>query len=347
MDLFTIIIPVYNVENYLKECLDSVIKQSYINLEIILIDDGSQDNSLQICNSYRKLDSRIKVISKKNGGLSSARNTGLDNATGKFIMFLDSDDYICDAFAIDNFVNIFHSTCCDLIYGTYSGFLEKDSEDIIMNITDRKIELINPEIENKDSQGVLLLLFRKKSYISSAATKIYKRDILDKNRIRFKQDIFHEDEEWTPRVILNSKKIHIYDKRFYKRRYRRDSIMTTKSEERILKRINDLLSIANQMIQYSELHLKNSQLAYVMKEYFGSFIIRSLILYKNITNSKYKIIANNAICKNSHLFKYLTRIPYQIVYFLYKLLGIDFVAKFIFVLIKVKDKVKGDKSKIV
>lgn len=92
--LISIIVPVYNVEKYLKECIDSVISQTYKNLEIILVDDGSTDKSGEICDEYSKKDSRIKVIHKENGGLSDARNVALDIAKGEYIGFVDSDDYV-------------------------------------------------------------------------------------------------------------------------------------------------------------------------------------------------------------------------------------------------------------
>lgn len=93
-ELITIVIPIYNVEKYISRCIDSVINQTYQNIEIILIDDGSPDNCPLICDDYQKMDKRIKVIHKENGGLSDARNVGIKNATGKYITFIDSDDYI-------------------------------------------------------------------------------------------------------------------------------------------------------------------------------------------------------------------------------------------------------------
>lgn len=93
-ELISVIIPVYNVEKYLRRCIDSVLAQTYANLEIILVDDGSQDNSGAICDEYKEMDDRIVVIHKENGGLSSARNIGLDVAQGEYIGFIDSDDYI-------------------------------------------------------------------------------------------------------------------------------------------------------------------------------------------------------------------------------------------------------------
>ena len=100
----SIIIPVYNVESYLRRCLDSVVNQTLKDIEIILVNDGSTDGSLAICEEYAKNDDRIKIITRKNGGLSAARNTGLDNATSEYIGFIDSDDWVdkplstCDLF---------------------------------------------------------------------------------------------------------------------------------------------------------------------------------------------------------------------------------------------------------
>ena len=97
-DLISVIIPVYNVEKYLEECVLSVINQTYSNLEIILVDDGSTDGSGLLCDQYKDRDSRIKVIHKKNGGLSDARNVALEICNGQYISFVDSDDYVSEAF---------------------------------------------------------------------------------------------------------------------------------------------------------------------------------------------------------------------------------------------------------
>ena len=93
-DLISIVVPVYNVENYLDKCIETIVKQTYKNIEIILVDDGSKDNSGSKCDEWKNKDKRIKVIHKVNGGLSSARNAGIEVAAGKYINFIDSDDYI-------------------------------------------------------------------------------------------------------------------------------------------------------------------------------------------------------------------------------------------------------------
>ena len=92
--LISVIVPIYNVEKYLDKCVDSIINQTYKNLEIILVDDGSPDNCPQMCDDYAKKDSRIRVVHKENGGLSDARNAGMKVATGEYVSFIDSDDYI-------------------------------------------------------------------------------------------------------------------------------------------------------------------------------------------------------------------------------------------------------------
>ena len=113
MDLISVIVPVYNVEKYLDKCIQSIVDQTYTNLEIILVDDGSPDNSGAICDEWAEKDNRIKVIHKANGGLSDARNAGLDIATGEYIAFVDSDDYIELDF-YDKLYNVIKATNCDI-----------------------------------------------------------------------------------------------------------------------------------------------------------------------------------------------------------------------------------------
>ena len=108
LPLITVIVPVYNVEKYLRECIDSILAQTYPNVELILVDDGSKDNSGKICDEYATTNPNVIVIHSKNGGLSAARNKGLDKARGEFIMFVDSDDFI-DSNTIDALYELY---CC-------------------------------------------------------------------------------------------------------------------------------------------------------------------------------------------------------------------------------------------
>ena len=123
MQKITVIMPVYNVENYLAEAIESVINQTYKNLEIILIDDGSTDKSGNICDEYEKIDSRIKVIHQENKGLSGARNAGIEVATGNYIMFIDSDD-IFPKDACEKMLNYIEEKDADYVVGNYTNMSE-------------------------------------------------------------------------------------------------------------------------------------------------------------------------------------------------------------------------------
>ena len=114
MKKLSVIVPIYNVEQYLKKCLNSIVNQTYKDLEIILVDDGSPDGCPQLCDEYASLDNRIKVIHKKNGGLSSARNAGLDIATGDYVTFVDSDDYL-ETDIYEKVINIFEDHSADIV----------------------------------------------------------------------------------------------------------------------------------------------------------------------------------------------------------------------------------------
>ena len=120
-NLISIIVAIYNVDQYLEQCIDSIINQSYKNLEIILVNDGSTDNSKNICDYYSEIDKRIKVVHKKNGGVSSARNTGIDIATGDYIAFVDSDDYL-ELNMYETMINNLEQNQCDMGVCGYSIF---------------------------------------------------------------------------------------------------------------------------------------------------------------------------------------------------------------------------------
>ena len=139
-ELVSVVVPIYNVELYMKKCIQTIINQSYNNLEIILVDDGSTDNSGNIADEYAQKDLRVKVIHKLNGGLSDARNAGMKKATGKYICFIDSDDFI-EKDMIEKMVNRITDLQVDvLIAGFYVDF-----EDEKGKLVDRKIKQFNTE----------------------------------------------------------------------------------------------------------------------------------------------------------------------------------------------------------
>ncbi|MEN8904363.1 MAG: glycosyltransferase family 2 protein [Clostridiales bacterium] len=175
MDMVSVIIPIYNVEKYLVRCLDSVCNQTYYNLEIICVNDGSQDNCDKICEDYSKIDSRIKFINKENGGSSSARNAGLNIATGKFIYFIDPDDYI-KRNALSKMVLAAKENKCQVVI---SGYKTNPSGEEIIPLYELNKQLIPKEmiIENKfvHSHNDLCFVWRF----------LFETSIIKENNIRF------------------------------------------------------------------------------------------------------------------------------------------------------------------
>ena len=189
----SIVVPVYNVEKYLDECLESIIKNYDKNIEVILVDDGSSDNSGDICDKYDKEYEFITVIHKENGGLSSARNTGIDKANGKYIWFVDSDDYISDS-SIPNILEAIKKDT-DLIIGNYLVFYPNGDREVYQDFNNEP---------KKD-----MLPYEYFSYlgnVSYAAVRfIIKRDLIYKHNLKFMEGIYHEDEQWTPRILSVAK----------------------------------------------------------------------------------------------------------------------------------------------
>ena len=200
-DLVTVIIPVYQVEKYLEDCIKSIIRQTYGELEIILVDDGSTDNSPQICDQYAQMDSRIKVIHKANGGLSSARNAGIDICTGKYVTFVDSDDVVADVM-IEEMLNLANQEHAEIVK---IGVIRKNnySENIA----------IPKDYATYSGDGALSLLFRSNSQIVCGCGKLFTREVI--GNIRFPIDRYYEDEYFTPRMYLRAKRVVLSESEYY------------------------------------------------------------------------------------------------------------------------------------
>lgn len=166
----SVIVPVYNVERYLPRCLDSILAQTFTDFELLLIDDGSKDNSGHICDEYAKVDNRIRVFHNENRGVSSARNTGLDNACGEWITFIDSDDYV-----EDNFLEkLFQSTNSDLKISGYTSFGCYNEEKIYCTTFISKNEI-----------GMCLSKFLNDHIFRVPWAKLFRLNIINNNKLRF------------------------------------------------------------------------------------------------------------------------------------------------------------------
>ena len=210
--LVSIIVPVFNVEKYLEECLDSILNQTYENIEVILVDDGSTDSSGKICDEYLKKDSRIKVFHKTNGGLSDARNYGVENSNGEYIIFVDSDDYL-SKYTLEFSIKEIKDAAADIL--VFAIKREKEEKEIL----EYKKNIFNRE------EGIIEL-FKGNLYRFSAWGKIYKTSIVKK--YKFPEGKIHEDQATTYKYFLDANKIAYIDYVGYIYYKRENSILTKK-----------------------------------------------------------------------------------------------------------------------
>ena len=220
----SVIIPVYNVEQYLSMCVDHVLDQTYHNLEIILVDDGSLDKSPVICDEYANKDNRIIVIHKQNGGLSDARNAGIQVATGDYTVFLDSDDYWDSNRAIERLVDRLNITNADVLNYSYKKCYEDTGErrSQFENVSAMPIDL-----GEKSSQ--LAYLSKYSLYIASACNKIIRTELL--HDLLFEKGKTSEDIEWCLRLMIRAKSFDFICENFYCYRQRAASITHTIGEK--------------------------------------------------------------------------------------------------------------------
>lgn len=212
--LVSIIVPIFNVENYLAKCIMSIRNQTYKNLEIILVNDGSTDNSLDICKKYARLDNRIKLFNQKNGGLSKARNTGINNAHGDFYFFVDSDDYIHPMLIEELLKLINYNVNISLAICNYSS---------------KKINNLPGKMEIWD-QNQFWKNYYGEHYISCVVAwgKLYSKKLFDSG-IRFDEGKLHEDEYILHKVVDQCELIAFTDKPLYFYSIRENSITHSES----------------------------------------------------------------------------------------------------------------------
>ncbi len=215
MPKISVIVPVYKVEDYLRECIDSIINQQYADFEVILVDDGSPDRCPEICDEYAAMDSRIRVVHKKNGGLSSARNAGLPYVNGDYIWFVDSDDYLKDdAFAV---VSKYFEEDADIIkfgvlYRKKSGEITKEKLSYIGTADKNKMAEL---AQNACSTHLFTFVWRS----------VYRADFIKKNNLSFVDGLsFAEDSAFNSKAFLLSEKTVFADDYPYVYRDRRDGI---------------------------------------------------------------------------------------------------------------------------
>ena len=236
----SVIIPIYNVGFYLQECVNSVIKQTYKNLEIILVDDGSTDECPNICDTYAKQYSNVKVVHKQNGGLSDARNVGILNSTGDYLLFLDADDFWKDSTAVQSLVDRINITHADLL---------------------NKLESIQYLLDNN-------------LYIASACNKLIKKSLFEDGDLYFVKGIYSEDIDWCLRLLIKAESVDFICDNFYCYRQRSGSITHTINDKKCHDLTNNILKCFS-LVNKSE-SLQDVLYKYVAYQY-GTFFITQAV----------------------------------------------------------------------
>ena len=297
--LVSVIIPVYNVEKYLDECIQSVIHQTYKTLEIILIDDGSTDSSNSICKKYLELDNRIQLIEKSNGGQASARNKGIDIAKGKYIYFLDSDDMIKPTM-IEEVLSYMESNNADLCYFSAELLLESDYKNWDINMYTKRAEY------NSDTGvAVLMQLVEHNEYTCQNCMFITKSNLIKDNSIRYTEGYIYEDNYFAFMLAINSRKSCVMNNDLYIRRVREGSTMTENSV--LEKRIYAYKQVLE---DFNNIKSENKDVNFLLKKFKRGFVFSIIKFIEQINDKKtkkgiYKYLSQNFYFRDIKLYCYL------------------------------------------
>ena len=275
----SVVIPVYNVEAFLHECVDSVLAQTMQDFEIILVDDGATDNSGAICDEYGDKDPHIRVIHQPNGGLSAARNTGLDAATGEYVYFLDSDDYIAPN-TLERLCDKAEKERAEVVFFDATVFFDGCEPDPKVYQYHR-----SKEYATKQGRELLLELLDTDEYRTAVPLMLFRRDYMLRNHLRFRPGILHEDELFTFYVYYGDGRIAHCHEEFYARRMRQASIMTSAS---MCRRYDSVYTI------YMELSEK-----FKKKEIRGEAAERYLARMSRSVMAKYRLLSEEDRKKNA------------------------------------------------
>ena len=320
----SVIIPVYNTGNYLKKCLDSILNQTLKEIEIIIVNDGSSDNSLDIIKRYMKKNKNIILINKENGGQGSARNMGISRATGEYISFVDSDDFIDE----------------EMLEEMYLTAKENDSDIVICNISDlneKSGSTRDVSLNLKEDVSIQEAILYS---VPSVVNKIYRRELLQDNKLFFNEKIWYEDFPYSIQLLVHAKKIKFINKPFYHYFHR---IQSTMHNQNISKNL-DILKAYNELEEYLKNNnyydiYENEIQFLLLKEVFVATINR-VIRTSNPISQKRKIIKEVEKYYYSHTKgnnPYFSNLPksFKISYYLIKM-RLYFVLSIIF-------KLKEDK----
>ena len=326
----SVIIPVYNSCIYLGACIDSIRKQSYQNVEIILVDDGSNDGSEKVCDQFAEEDKRIIVIHQKNGGTSAARNTGLRVATGDYIMFMDNDDYWNDTLCLESIVRQLEESNADvLMFSTIDYWQNKEQYVYPDKKGDRE------RVFGKSKEQALEYLIENGLLYRAVWSKVIKKEMIEKNSLYFVEGIRNEDSEWTGKMMLCADSYDWYEKPFYIYRKGHEGAQTSKPNT-----YRTVLDLKEIIIKYVKIAQKNKnvwskEFLHVYLSYF-SYLFSVWMAQAELLNHPEILQDKKEMKKYAHLLNYDLDPSVRLVRKVYGLCGYHITAKMLKVYMKRK-----------
>ena len=319
---FSVILPIYNVEKYLCQCIDSILSQTFGGFELILVDNGSKDDSGKICDEYAKKDNRIKVIHKENGGQASARNTGFEISSGECIVFVDSDDFIVKETFLETLCEKFNSCGADIVLYKHAKYFDSLSQCTYSFEFTEKIE---------DNDGLLLELVKRDTYFGMAWSKSFRRKIAADNNVMFDPNLSCEDMDWYFNLVSVSQKICAIDETYIAYRQREGSVTATVKIKNLLDFVFTLEKWSDKIKNADISDKKKAALMGALAKYYSNLLITYTRL-KDKAKNHYK----SRIKALSYLLDYsLSPRPMKIRKF-YKIAGFEGVI----MMLKIYDRIK-------
>lgn len=320
---FSIILPIYNVEKYLKECVDSILKQTFRDYEIILVDDGSTDGSPELCDKLAETYDFIRVIHKANGGAADSRNVGLKSAIGDYIIFIDSDDFILSEHFLEDVNNSF-SENVDMVLYKYSKFFDDTK-----NLAECNFSYESAKLKENYADKIYELV-KADAFFGMAWIRAIRKDILLDNQIFFETGLTGEDMDWNYELMLNVSNIELLDNIYIAYRQRSGSVTASYK----IKNLEDFIHIVevwSEKLRFIENNtLKKALLGSLAKNYSNLLIVYSRLT--DINKKEYK----QRIKKLDWLLKYgMSKRP-QMIAKIYRIFGFNLTVS----ALKILDKIK-------
>lgn len=318
---FSIIVPVYNIERLVAKTFNSILSQTFNNWEVICIDDGSPDKAGVICDEYAQKDGRIKVIHKKNEGLAAARNVGIKNSNGQYVIILEGSDLLASDLTLKFIKELIGDKSPDIVFGRLQDLLEQTWT--INNV--QKEYCVNGLFVDGGEKLLIKLLDNEDILAySSPVNKIYNREFIIDNDLWFCEGIYHDDDEWIPRAIAHTKLTLFTNEIIYSALDWAECFGKIKNEKGLTKKACDKMFIAERCCEYFRSHFSNNELLSKVYKYYIHFYQSGMCGYFAVIDGQLKLNILNSMKKHASVFSYTkyTDRNLKILNLIYRVFGI-------------------------